>query len=149
MKAKNSLSGFTLIELMIVVAIIGVLAAVSYPSYREYTVRTHRTDATGNLLELAQYLERYNTEVGNYTGASLPFTQSPKEGSTKYYNLATSSLTATAFTLTATPLGGQLAHDTACGTLSLKSTSVKCILGGTKCSDSATASVRDAVAECW
>ena len=53
--------GFTLIELMIVVAIIGILAAIAYPSYQEYVRRTKRTDAQADMMELANRLQRYKT----------------------------------------------------------------------------------------
>ncbi len=145
-------NGFTLMELMIVVAIIGILAGVTYPSYQQYVIRTHRADAAGNLLELSQYLERYFTEVGNYTAATLPFSKSPKDGSTTHYNIAfaTGSPTATAYTIQAAPSSGGQTKDTDCLTLTLSSTGAKCIKGSTTtCSDSTTESVRNEVADCW
>ena len=53
--------GFTLIELMIVVAIVGILSAVAYPSYTEYVRRGHRADARAGLLQAQQWLERAAT----------------------------------------------------------------------------------------
>lgn len=121
--------GFTLIELMIVVAIIGIIAAVAYPAYQDSIAKSRRTDAQANLLELAQFMERHYTANGRYTDGdattapSLPFAESPKDGANKYYDLDLSTITATAFTLTATPKGA-MAGD-ACGNLTLTHTGVK------------------------
>lgn len=99
--------GFTLIELMITVIIIGILAAIALPSYQEQVKKTRRTNAQADLLELASYMERYYGENFTYVGAALPFNESPKEGNTKYYDLAQDANNATSFTLSATPKGGQ------------------------------------------
>lgn len=135
MAASNN-KGFTLIELLVVVAIVGILAAIAYPSYQEHVREARRSDARVSLLELAQFMERYYTSNGRYTltaasnaaGPALPFTESPKDGTTKYYDLsllnsAANDLTATHFTLQAVPKG-TMAGDR-CGTLTLTNTGVK------------------------
>jgi len=121
---RASARGFTLIELMIVVAIIAIVTAVAYPSYLDQVSKTRRSVAQGDLMELASFMERYFTENNTYVGAALPFAQSPKSG-TSYYTLTlpAASLTATAYVLTATPTGSQSADS--CGTMTLAQTGAK------------------------
>lgn len=58
---------FSLVELLIVIAIIGVLAAICYPSYQQYVLRTYRTEATTTLLQLANNQQHYLADYGSYT----------------------------------------------------------------------------------
>ena len=102
--------GFTLIELMIVVAVIGILAAIAYPSYQQYVERTRAALAKADLLELAQFMERRYSNGFDYTAAgsdpTLPFIRSPRNSSeAKAYDITfpTSSVTKTTFELLATP----------------------------------------------
>ena len=148
--------GFTLIEVMIVVAIIAIITSIAYPGYQQYVTRAKRAEAKSTLLELAQWMERYYTENGRYhqdtsgnalTAAGLPFTSTPREGGTTTYNItfAASTPTATTFTLVATPTSAQ--NDTDCGILSLNHTGVKCINNGASCSN--VAAQQAAVGDCW
>lgn len=147
-KTSNKPNGFTLIELMMVVAIIGTLAAIALPSYKDYVTRTKRVEAQGLLLELSSFAERFFTETGAYTGVALPFTTSPREGANTSYTIAFSAgPTATTFTLLATPVGSQAGEDTNCGAQSLDQAGVKCILGGSKCSD--IVAEQSEVGNCW
>lgn len=121
--------GFTLIEMMIVVAVIGILAAIAYPSYQEHVRKARRADAQTALLELAQFMERHYTANGKYltdanVAPTLPFSGAPKDGATKYYDLSFASApTASSYTLRAVPKGA-MASDT-CGTLTLSNTGAK------------------------
>jgi type IV pilus assembly protein PilE len=123
----NKASGFTLIELMIVLVIVGVLLGIALPAYQGYTLRSHRTDAHASLLDLAARQERfvaqnnsYSTEVSGATGLNLGRTSS-NEG---YYNLSAAACAggniATCYVLTATAAGNQ-ANDTACLTITYDS----------------------------
>lgn len=149
--------GFTLIELMIVILIASIIMLIAYPNYKKYVIKARRADATSTLLQASQFMERFFTENGRYhqdsggTAFSLParFSKSPQEGTTTFYTIATTVLTATTFTLTATPVGDQLASDTQCGVLTLDHTGVKCISGGSTCSNASSQSVQEQVNDCW
>lgn len=106
----KSQSGFTLIELMIAVVILTVLAAVALPSYRENVAQSRRAEARAQLLEAAQYMERYASEGnGSYAVAAkppvLPSTVVPKgaSGTSVRYNISLVN-NATTFTVKATPV---------------------------------------------
>ena len=121
-KMPNNEKGFTLVELMIVVAIIGILASIAYPSYQDYVRRAKRADAQALMMENTHFLERYFTTNGKYQGASLPNTQSPKNG-TPDYLLSVPLLTTTTYRVEAAPTGSFT--DTQCGTLSITHTGEK------------------------
>lgn len=124
--------GFTLLELMIVVAIVAILAAIAYPSYTHYIVKTHRSAAEACLSEYANYMERfYTTNLSYSTDAdgnainvpTLGCASAGQTGDNYGYQLANSA--ASTYTLTATPSGAQAARDTKCGTLSLDQTGLR------------------------
>lgn len=68
---RTSNKGFTLIELMIVVAIIGVLAAIAYPSYQRYVIKTKRTDMMTELQNIASRIESQKLAMGRYIDIPL------------------------------------------------------------------------------
>lgn len=109
--------GFTLIELMIVVAIVGILAAIAYPSYTEYVRRTHRTEIAGILMEQSQVLERFYTKNSTYVAA-------PVAGSNAWYKVALVS-DATTFILTATPDPASMMNGDKCGTFQITNTGAR------------------------
>ena len=116
--------GFTLIEVMIVVAIIGILSAIAYPSYAEYIRRGHRAHARAGLLQAQQWLERASTATGVYPTA-LPATFTWANDTTKRYTIGfQTGNTDAAFTLTATPKNGPQKNDK-CGTYTLSNTGVR------------------------
>ena len=69
-KIGNS-QGFTLIEVMIVVAVIAIIASIAYPNYKEYVTRTKRVELQTHLVQIAQNLENYRLVNHQYGGASL------------------------------------------------------------------------------
>ncbi|MBN8240556.1 prepilin-type N-terminal cleavage/methylation domain-containing protein [Marinobacter hydrocarbonoclasticus] len=123
----QSNAGFTLIELMIAVAIIAIIAAIALPLYQNQVEQTRRTTAQADLLELAQWMERRYSNGFDYRDGGnnpvLPFTQSPQTG-TAFYNISFSvNATRDTYTLQAVPTGAQANDD--CGTLTLNDEGVR------------------------
>lgn len=112
--------GFTLVELMITVAIVAILAAVAYPSYRNQVVRATRTEAKVPLEQRALQLEKCFTRYMEYDNANCLAAQNAANGLTSdgNYRLGIANLGDTTFTLTATPVGGQ-AQDVECAVFSI------------------------------
>lgn len=131
-------SGFTLIEVMIVVAIIGILAAVALPSYQAYIVRTNRAAAMGFLSDVASKQQLYRLDARVFaTSLSNLGLSAPPEVSANYSVSFVGTPDATAFIVQAVPSGTQASRDTQCGTLTLNE-------AGTK-----TKSGSGSVADCW
>lgn len=132
-----AVAGFTLIELVITIAVVGILMAIAITSYEFATIKTRRGAAQGCLLEAAQYMERYYTTNFKYTGAAIPACTTDV---TPHYTIAFSGTPdATTYVMQATPVAGsrQESGDAKCGTLGINQT-------GTK-----TASGPAGVAGCW
>ncbi|AAZ37200.1 type IV pilin protein [Pseudomonas savastanoi pv. phaseolicola] len=117
--------GFTLIELMIVVAIVGILAAVAYPAYTEYVKRTQRSAIASLLSEQTQALERFysRSNTSTYVNATV-------SGGNSYYTIVLVP-TATDFTLTATPIAGTLMAGDKCGSFVITNTGARSNTGAT------------------
>ncbi len=125
--------GFTLIELMVTVAVIGILAALAYPSYTQYVVRANRSSAVSFVMNLASKQEQYNLDARQYTNqlSLLGGATIPSEVSNNYQVTVTADNAAAppVYSVTAAPTGIQLARDTQCGTLTIDQTSLKTISG--------------------
>lgn len=123
-RIRSRAAGFTLIELMVVVAIIGILAAIAYPSYLHYIRSTDRSDAESALLSMGQSLERCYTQNFTYMNCTnVTPTPNPQTTQNGYYTLAVSANTNT-YTLTATAQGAQT-QDTGCTSLQLDNSGAK------------------------
>lgn len=132
--------GFTLIELMITVAVIGILSAVAYPSYTQYIVRANRSAAQSFMFSVNNKQEQYMLDARSYAGGVTALTDLgmnvPADVSSRYtitiactMPTAVGNCTALAgaptYLITGAPIGRQAVNDTKCGTLTLSNLGAK------------------------
>jgi len=136
MSRTKTASGFTLIELMIVVAVIAIIATIGYPAYTDQVRKARRTEAKAFLMAAAARQEREFTNNGAYTGnmTVLGYANNPELTEDGWYSIAAAAA-ATTFTLTATPQGAQAADG--CGNFTLTQAGVRGVSGTLT------------VADCW
>jgi len=128
MIAQSNLSrqrGFTLIEIVTVMAIVGILAAIAIPSYNKTMMKGRRSDAKVTLMKISQQLERCFTEHNSYTAASGCTNYNNTTSDEGYYTITTAQ-NATTYALTAKPkIGSAQAGDTDCAQFTLNQMGTK------------------------
>lgn len=157
---RHPIAGFTLIELMITVAIVAVLAAIAMPSYSAYVARARRAEARTQLVQAAQFMQRFyaandrydQDRLGNGVLGAPPLgmpeslRKSPADG-TAIYQLNTAvttagnyaaTLSATGYTLSMAPISTAVAASDPCGIFTITSTGVRGVASASKTRD-----------ECW
>lgn len=117
-RIKRMQGGFTLLELLVVVTIVAILATVAYSAYRDSVVKSKRKAAAGCAIEAAQFMERFYTTNMTYQGAALPALGCAAD-IVRDYTITVGGLSATGYTVTATPIAGQATSDTKCGVLTV------------------------------
>ena len=154
MTRKNKVRGFTLVEVIVVVAIIGILSSIALPSYTSYVARARRADAQAQLMQAAQLMQRYYSSNDRYdqdrSGTANAVTharwnslrQSPADG-TAVYELSLASVSSDSFTLKMVPVSTASMAKDKCGSFTLTNTGVR----GVEVNGSAGATdLRD---KCW
>lgn len=147
--------GFTLIELMIVMAVVAILASIALPSYRESVAKGRRAEVRTVVMEASQWMERHYSENFRYdtntAGTAVAdlfpdgLRRSPRDTGGAY-TLAVSAVTARSYTITATPVaGGPMANDR-CGSFQITNTGVRSNPGF---STSSFSSAEAAAIACW
>jgi len=126
---RHHQAGFTLLELMIVVAIMAILAGLAYNSYQSSIIKSRRKAATACMQEAAQFIERYYTTNLTYVGVVVPNLTCQTDLS-EFYTISTAAApTAKAYTLRAVPKLVQASKDTMCATLTINQSGVKTTSG--------------------
>ena len=121
-KRSDNVSGMTLIELLIVVAIVGILAAIAGPAWNDQVTKSRRADARNTLLAAQIEQEQYRANNLTYaTSMSAMGMGSFDSTSRDYYRLEVVSADATSFLITATPNGNQ-ANDSTCNVFAVRQT---------------------------
>lgn len=112
---KHIVKGFSLIELMIVIAIIGILSAIAYPQYTDFVKRSNRSEAQREILRIANLQERYFVDTRSYTEGmtDLGLNADPFITESGFYRID-AEVVGSSFTLTATALGSQASGDIEC-----------------------------------
>ena len=127
----NQTKGFTLIELMIVVAVVGILSSIAMAFYGDNVIAANRTEGRAALAETAGSLEKCRSLYGAYNSASCNVVVTPVATKSNYYSVSATAIAVSSFTLTAAPVVGEVqASDSDCGSLSLTNTGIKTSTGG-------------------
>src|SRR3990167_1684494 len=129
------MKGFSLIEVIITLAIISILAAISLPSYFQYLSRANRLHAESVLSQLSVSLENYLIDNQTYEGASIAQLPVDISNLRSHYEMHLTIADATHYTLAAAPIHRQKENDTACGTLSVNETGERMISGSASLED--------------
>jgi type IV pilus assembly protein PilE len=122
---KANKTGFTLIEVMITVAIVGILAAIAYPSYVDYITKSARSEGQAAVMKVANLQEQYYLDNKAYATnmTKLGLAASPLVTEHGHYSVASAGTTS--LTITATAIGIQASRDTACPTMTITDAGVK------------------------
>lgn len=118
-------NGFTLIELMVTVAIVGILAAIAYPSYIDYVIKSGRSEGVAAVMQVANLQEQYYLDNRAFTTDMTKLGLAASPFMTEHGHYSVASAGTSAFTITATAKGNQASRDTTCATITLTHAGIK------------------------
>ncbi|QYK07098.1 type IV pilin protein [Shewanella zhangzhouensis] len=116
--------GFTLIELMITVAIVAILAAIAYPSYVNYVTKSGRSEGVAAVMRVANLQEQYYIDNKAYATDMTKLGLGANPFLTEHGHYSVASAGTGSYTITATAKGSQASRDSTCGTITLTSAGV-------------------------
>jgi type IV pilus assembly protein PilE len=133
MNGKRKTRGFTLMELMIVIAVVGILTMIAYPSYLESVRKTRRNEMKAHLVEIADRMEKCHTINNSYVNCfpadtlTAPLDRSPQNrpAAERMYDLALSGVGVNTFLLTAEPHAGSDQETDTCEAMTINHQGVK------------------------
>ena len=136
----RSNKGFTLVEVMITVAIVGILAAVAIPNYEQYARKAKRADGTASLLRASHNLERCGSNFGRYDHDNCAAARADQPSADGYYLITVTNATASTYSFRARAQGGQLKDSAYCQDFTVDQTGVKGVT---------TTNGKETVDTCW
>jgi type IV pilus assembly protein PilE len=135
MASPKNLKGFTLIELMIVIAVIGILAAIAWPNYQDYLVKSRRAAAQADMLEIQLALEKWRANNASYRSDATPTSAGTATTNTigtlnytdsnAHYNFTITGTTGSAYTINGNAQGAQQTKDAACHPLTINQSNTR------------------------
>jgi type IV pilus assembly protein PilE len=136
---RRAISGFSLVELLAVIAIVGILGALAISSYRNNVMQANRTDAIRAMTSWRQSLERCYSQNYTYVGCSAIPATLPTPSPSAYYLISFPTLAASTYQIVATPAGGQ-ANDLTCASFQVTNTGAQA---------AQTSAAADSTRTCW
>lgn len=128
-------AGFTLVELMITVAVVGILAVTAYPTYQNFLLKGNRAAAQSHLMDIAQRQQQYLMDARSYAGSVGTLNMTTPTDVSNFYTIAIVTATGTppTFTVTATPVAGSKQAADTCGAMSIDNNGAKTAAQSTGC----------------
>ncbi len=121
----KKIRGFSLIELMVVVAVVAIITSIAYPAYQDQMQKTRRADAKAALMDAAAKMERYYTQFGRYTATITANAGISATSPENYYTITPGTIANQTFILRASPVVGSAQAADKCANLDINQAGIK------------------------